>query len=63
MHKVTSTQFRVLYASLKEPTQVTVNGHVIGTWMPAAMDVAREEVKVPVIETRTFTPAPKPSRR
>lgn len=36
MDALPSAQFRRLYASLKEPTAVTVNGHVIGTWVPGA---------------------------
>jgi hypothetical protein len=35
MDVLTSSEFRRRYASLKAPTRVTVNGHDIGTWMPA----------------------------
>jgi hypothetical protein len=36
MDVLTSSEFRRRYASLKVPTEVTVNGHVIGTWAPYA---------------------------
>lgn len=37
MHKtLASSQFRLLYTKLTEPTDVTVSGHVIGTWTPAS---------------------------
>src|SRR4051812_11802102 len=36
MDVLTSTEFRKRYASLTEPTHVTVSGHVIGTWQPGA---------------------------
>lgn len=34
MDKIPSSQFRTTYASLKQPALVTVNGHIIGTWVP-----------------------------
>jgi hypothetical protein len=34
MDVLSSAEFRKQYAKLTEPTTVTVNGHVIGTWMP-----------------------------
>jgi hypothetical protein len=34
MASTSSSQFRVVYASLTEPTTVTVNGHVLGAWIP-----------------------------
>lgn len=34
MNELTSTEFRKVYASLREPVVVTVNGHPIGTWTP-----------------------------
>ena len=30
-----STTFRTTYTSITTPTQVTVNGHAIGTWLPS----------------------------
>ena len=35
MNVLSSTRFRVTFHSLTEPTEVTVNGHVIGTYYPA----------------------------
>jgi len=35
MNALTSTEFRKTYAKLKDLTEVTVNGHVIGVWTPA----------------------------
>jgi hypothetical protein len=35
LDSITSTQFRQRYASLTQPTVVTVSGHPIGTWVPA----------------------------
>jgi hypothetical protein len=34
MNKLPSSEFRKTYASLTVPTEVTVNGHVIGEWRP-----------------------------
>lgn len=34
MDALPSTEFRKRYASLTEPTAVTVNGHTIGVWTP-----------------------------
>ena len=34
MNELPSAEFRKSYAKLTEPTVVTVNGHVIGTWTP-----------------------------
>ena len=34
MDRLTSSEFRKRYASLSERTAVTVNGHVIGEWVP-----------------------------
>lgn len=34
MDAITSTEFRKQYAGLRKPTAVTVNGHVIGQWIP-----------------------------
>ena len=34
MNVMPSSQFRKDYGKLTEPTVVTVNGHVIGTWTP-----------------------------
>lgn len=70
MPTLPSSQFRVVYASLTEQTEVTVNGHVIGTWVPhrpkpevidlgpsatpADVERARER-----FNSRPFTPVPK----
>lgn len=35
MDEISSSDFRRTYASLRKPTAVTVNGHVIGEWIPA----------------------------
>lgn len=34
MNALPSTEFRKRFARLTEATEVTVNGHVIGTWRP-----------------------------
>lgn len=45
MKALPSSQFRLLYIQLTEPTVVTVNGHAIGTWLPTGFLVeARAEV-------------------
>jgi hypothetical protein len=56
-----------VYASLKNATAVTVNGHVIGRWVPS------DSVTAQVFSYRTaatveraahaFRPVPKPSKR
>jgi len=33
--EIPSAEFRKTYAKLRKPTTVTVNGHVIGQWIPA----------------------------
>lgn len=35
MDRLTSAAFRKTYARLREPVEVTANGHVIGTYIPA----------------------------
>lgn len=35
MDTIKSSEFRKTYASLRQPTNVTVNGHVMGQWIPA----------------------------
>ena len=37
MASMSSSQFRLIYASLTEPTTVTVNGHPLGTWVPSVV--------------------------
>jgi hypothetical protein len=71
MDKMPSTQFRTTYTSLTTPTQVTVNGHAIGTWLPSPystqefraetppMAVSRTIVPDDHFSTRPFTPVPK----
>jgi len=67
MNTIISTMFRVAYITLKEPTEVTVHGQVIGTWTPAGTSIPAViqplvvSVKEPVVGV-TFTPAPKPIR-
>jgi hypothetical protein len=39
MKQVASAEFRVRYARLAEPVEVTVNGRVIGRWTPAIVTV------------------------
>lgn len=34
MDQISSSEFRKAFGKLTTPTVVTVNGHVIGTWMP-----------------------------
>jgi hypothetical protein len=34
MDRIASAEFRRTYARLERPVEVTVNGHVIGTWTP-----------------------------
>lgn len=34
MQQLSSAKFRTSYARLEVPTEVTVNGHVIGHWAP-----------------------------
>jgi hypothetical protein len=39
MDRLSSVEFRKSYAKLTEPTDVTVNGHVIGRWVPVGSPV------------------------
>lgn len=39
MKQIPSAEFRVKYAHLDEPHEVTVNGRVIGRWTPAIVTV------------------------
>jgi hypothetical protein len=70
MDTLSSKEFRRQYARLTEPTVVTVNGHPLGTWLPARFvpvstndptrDTAyRQEFDTSAVE---FHPAPKPKR-
>ena len=47
MDEMTSTEFRKVYAKLKDRTAVTVNGHVIGTWVP--MDAPTYRMETPAM--------------
>jgi hypothetical protein len=38
MDEMPSAEFRKQYAKLDKPVAVTVNGHVIGWWMPVKLD-------------------------
>jgi len=42
MKQIPSAEFRVRYAHLAEPYEVTVNGRVIGRWTPAIVTVPDE---------------------
>jgi hypothetical protein len=74
MDTMTSTEFRRRYAFLTRPTIVTVNGRLLGRWMPGAppvdaVDIGGEAETRPVglrpedvverFNTRPFTPVPK----
>ncbi len=75
MDVLPSTQFRKQFSRLTEPTHVTVNGHVIGEWVPvhhpryqtvqevkATIAEVRRDVEAVAAErfsTRPFTPVPK----
>jgi len=67
MDVLTSSAFRKCYASLKNETAVTVNGHVIGRWVPS--DSVTAQVFSPrttaTVERsfREFRPVPKPGRK
>lgn len=71
MDEMTSTEFRRTYATLKEPTIVTVNGHPIGTWIPSAFIDAggvksahdRLAAEAARFDVQPITPAPKPSAK
>lgn len=48
MDELPSTEFRKRYARLTKPALVTVNGHVIGRWMPAtAEELAQPDPSLP----------------
>ena len=38
MDVLSSAEFRKRYASLRGPVAVTVNGHIIGRWVPGAAE-------------------------
>jgi hypothetical protein len=73
MDVLTSTEFRKRYASLGSETSVTVNGHVIGYWLPADSVIAPfvSDPHTPERHAETaarhpypeFRPVPKPGRR
>jgi hypothetical protein len=46
MNRLASSQFKTQYPHLMEPTEVNVNGHYIGTWLPA--DPQRQRVDEPI---------------
>jgi hypothetical protein len=75
MDEMPSAEFRKVYAKLRAPTLVTVNGHRIGLWTPTT---TREEFRAvlrgegpvgqeiaipmdldPTFNSRPFTPVPK----
>jgi hypothetical protein len=49
-----SSEFRRVYASLTEPTEVTVNGHVVGEWIPVGHPryLTAQEAKAKLAEVR-----------
>ena len=49
MDRLSSSEFRKRYASLTDRTEVAVNGHVIGTWVP---------INAPVRQLTTPYPMP-----
>lgn len=53
MDKMPSTQFRKAYATLTEPTDVTVNGHTIGAWYPAVY-LEKDKVYFPTGDGRIY---------
>jgi hypothetical protein len=75
MDKMPSTQFRKTFSRLTDATTVTVNGHIIGEWVPvrtaryqtvqevkatlAAVRRDVDEVAAERFNTRPFTPVPK----
>jgi hypothetical protein len=75
MDRLPSSVFRKRYSALTEPVEVTVNGHVIGEWVPVKhsryvtvqeakaviADVRRdvETVAAERFNSRPFTPVPK----
>lgn len=78
MDTMPSSEFRKRFARLTKPTIVTVNGHLIGRWMPGvppvdAVDVGGAPETRPIglrpidlhprLRAPEFRPAPKPSQR
>lgn len=61
MDVLSSIEFRKRYAKLTEPTTVTVNGHVIGTWTPHGREVTSVRVALPEerYDTRPIRAVPK----
>ena len=49
MKVLSSSEFRPIFASLTEPTEVNANGRYIGTWLPA--DPQRQRVDEPIHPT------------
>lgn len=56
-----SSEFRRRYASLKEPTAVTVNNHIIGVWEPAPQLPSLRTIKRWVKEDREIAPLSLPA--
>jgi hypothetical protein len=65
MDTMTSTEFRRRYATLTEPTMVTVLGRPIGIWNPHFVEAVAAERGHQVatygrsFSSRPFTPVPK----
>jgi hypothetical protein len=45
MDVISSAEFRIRYAKLIAPTLVTVNGHPLGTWTPAAAQIPEPTIR------------------
>jgi hypothetical protein len=52
-HQMSSSEFRVRYAAIDYAVDVTVNGRVIGRWVPAVVTVPEDR---PVVTTMTNEP-------
>jgi len=77
MDTLSSSEFRKVYAKLRAPTRVMVNGYPLGTWTPNQVpreftDALTKALGLPASQRvefderpieRAFTPAPKPKRR
>lgn len=58
MDTLPSTEFRKKFARLTKGTTVTVNGHVIGAWLPVPTD-GTAKFNVSISEIPTTDPDPK----
>jgi hypothetical protein len=59
MKTVSSSEFRVTFGKIAEPTTVTVLGRPIGRWVPVGFETTQpDEVIYPVQGTATNVPPP-----